>query len=226
MDKELHIGQRKQEDNLWYEWNGEEWLLEVENHCTENVDWIKEDRKCHEDKIKWQKERTISDLNFVKESEGKLTYELDWEFIERMAKRMELNKNKYEPYNWKNNSIEPQKLKEAMSRHFIEVMKGNYEDDGEYGHLVALACNAMMIIEQIKKTVPEKTLEPSFDDWQYTRQYLEYGKHYIFQKDCGKLDYGIWEEGTSQELDVFRVSTLNSNIYYSLKKVLRFKKAD
>lgn len=86
----------------------------------------------------------------LKESKGKLSYELEWEFIERMAKRMELNKSKYPPYNWKHNKIEVSKLKEALSRHFIEVQKGNYEDDGEYGHIVALACNAMMLIEQLK----------------------------------------------------------------------------
>jgi len=36
-----------------------------------------------------------------KESEGKLSYEFDWEFIESMAKRMSKNKSKYGPYNWK-----------------------------------------------------------------------------------------------------------------------------
>ena len=36
-----------------------------------------------------------------KEKEGKLFYELDWDFITQMAERMASNKGKYEPYNWK-----------------------------------------------------------------------------------------------------------------------------
>ena len=35
-----------------------------------------------------------------KETEGKLFYELDFEFITQMAERMASNKGKYEPYNW------------------------------------------------------------------------------------------------------------------------------
>ena len=34
-----------------------------------------------------------------KEKEGKLFYELDWDFITQMAERMASNKGKYEPYN-------------------------------------------------------------------------------------------------------------------------------
>lgn len=87
----------------------------------------------------------------LKEDSGKLPYELEWEFIERMAKRMQSNKGKYEPYSWRDNYIGIDKLKPALSRHFIEIQKGNYEDDGDkYGHLIALACNAMMMIEQLK----------------------------------------------------------------------------
>jgi hypothetical protein len=66
-----------------------------------------------------------------------------------MAERMDMNKGKYPPYNWKKD-IDPQKLKEALSRHFVEVQKGNYDDEQEFGHLYALACNAMMIISQLK----------------------------------------------------------------------------
>ena len=85
----------------------------------------------------------------IKEEEGKLEYEIDWEFVEGVAKRMSLNKGKYPPYNWKN-AIDEEKLKNALSRHFIEVMKGNYDDEQEMGHLYALACNSMMICAQKK----------------------------------------------------------------------------
>ena len=85
-----------------------------------------------------------------KEENGKLNYELDWEFIEQLAKRMSKNKSKYKPYNWKE-PIDVEKLKQSLIRHIIEVMKGNYEDDGdEFGHILAISLNAMMINYQLK----------------------------------------------------------------------------
>ena len=86
----------------------------------------------------------------VKETEGKLNYELDWEFIQQMAERMSQNKGKYEPYNWKR-PMEVEKLKQSLLRHVIEVMKGNYSDDNrEFGHLESIALNSMMINYQLK----------------------------------------------------------------------------
>lgn len=86
----------------------------------------------------------------IKETEGKLAYELDWEFITQMAEKMAVNKGKYEPYNWKK-PIDIEGLKQALFRHVIDVMKGNYEDDGRLtGHLESIALNAMMINYQIK----------------------------------------------------------------------------
>jgi hypothetical protein len=86
----------------------------------------------------------------VKETEGKLNYELDWEFIQQMAERMSQNKGKYEPYNWKK-PMDVEKLKQSLFRHVIEVMKGNYSDDGrEFGHLESIALNSMMINYQLK----------------------------------------------------------------------------
>lgn len=88
-----------------------------------------------------------------KETEGKLSYELDWRFIEAMAKRMQDNKKgKYPPYNWKK-PIDIEELKQAINRHHVEVMDGVYDDGDEYlGHVVAYACNAMMLWHQLKTT--------------------------------------------------------------------------
>jgi len=88
--------------------------------------------------------------NGKKELEGKLNYELDWEFITQMAEKMSLNKGKYEPYNWQK-PIDVELLKQSLFRHVIEVMKGNYVDDNrELGHLESIALNAMMINYQLK----------------------------------------------------------------------------
>jgi len=89
-----------------------------------------------------------------KETEGKLNYEISWRFIEEMAKRMQNNKgNKYPAYNWKK-PINIEDLKQAINRHHIEVMEGNYKDgDEELGHVVSYACNAMMLWWQLKNNL-------------------------------------------------------------------------
>lgn len=96
-------------------------------------------------KIKGEKETAY------KETKGKLFYELDFDFITKIAERMASNKGKYEPYNWqKLDNVE--ELKQALFRHTLEVMKGNLEDDGrDFGHLEAIACDVMMIYYQLKK---------------------------------------------------------------------------
>ena len=98
-------------------------------------------------------DRVLDDLRSYtygkKESDGKLDYEFDWEFIEAFAKRMSQNKGKYEPYNWKK-SINIESLKQAMTRHHVEIMKGNYKDEEEeLGHITSVACNAMMLWHQL-----------------------------------------------------------------------------
>lgn len=86
----------------------------------------------------------------IKESKDKLIYEIDWEFIEGMAVRMSENKGeKYPIFNWKK-PIEYKELLHALTRHFIEIQKENYDDEQELGHFYAIACNAMMITYQLK----------------------------------------------------------------------------
>lgn len=86
-----------------------------------------------------------------KEKTNKLNYELDFNFITQLAERMASNKGKYEPYNWqKLDNVED--LKQALFRHVIEVMKGNYKDDNRlFGHLEAIALNSMFINYQLNK---------------------------------------------------------------------------
>lgn len=85
-----------------------------------------------------------------KESDDKLVYELDWEYIQALAERMAKNKGKYPRDNWKK-KIDITSLEDALTRHFMAIIQGEYEDDGdEYGHLEALALNCMMIRHQLK----------------------------------------------------------------------------
>lgn len=91
----------------------------------------------------------IKQMPGYKETEKKLIYDIDFDYIKMMAERMQLNRNKYPVGNWKK-PLQVEELKQALFRHIMEVMKGNYSDEQQFGHLVALGCNAFMIIEQLK----------------------------------------------------------------------------
>lgn len=99
----------------------------------------------------------MSKLQGKKESCDKLEYELDFDFIQLMAQKMALNKGKYEPYNWKK-EIDIEVLKQALFRHVIEVMKGNYNDD-QLGHLESIALNCMFINYQLNHFSQQKFLK-------------------------------------------------------------------
>jgi len=86
-----------------------------------------------------------------KESEGKLHVEYNWDFLESQFRRMGRNKIKYDEGNW-TKPMDVNELKKALMRHTLEILKGNYEDDGDrLGHLSAIALNAMFLSYQIEK---------------------------------------------------------------------------
>jgi len=88
-------------------------------------------------------------MNGYKETSNKLIYDIDFDYITGMAERMQLNRDKYPVGNWKQ-KLDIESLKQALFRHVIEIMKDNYSDEQELGHLFAIGCNAFMIIEQLK----------------------------------------------------------------------------
>ena len=122
----------------------------IHEQLIDNCDILVEKFKEYE-KIKAQNNMELKEETAYKETEGKLHYELDFEFITQMAERMASNKGKYEPYNWqKLDNIAD--LKQSLFRHVLEVMNGNYKDDNrEFGHLEAVAINAMFINYQLKR---------------------------------------------------------------------------
>lgn len=92
-------------------------------------------------------------------TEGKLNYEIDWEFITLLAERMQKGKEKYGAYSW-HGPTNVDDLKQALFRHVLEIMKGNYMDDDQlHGHIGAATANLMMIYYQIKKQQFEKELK-------------------------------------------------------------------
>lgn len=95
----------------------------------------------------------------IKDSQNKLNYELDWDFIKAMAERMALNKDKYPAYNWKQ-PIDLESLRQSLFRHVIEVMSGKYDDEeDELGHLKAIALNAQFLFNQMQ-TKEEPIIAP------------------------------------------------------------------
>ncbi len=89
----------------------------------------------------------------TKQSEGKLFYEIDWEFIEGMATRMALNKQngKYDRFGWRDNGVDISEMNQALVRHLIAILKGELQDDEQqYSHYYALACNSMLIVNSLK----------------------------------------------------------------------------
>jgi hypothetical protein len=94
----------------------------------------------------------ISQTTGVKESDGKLNIEYDWDFLKAQMNRMAKNKSKYPKYNWQK-PMDIQQLKDALFRHTLEVMNDNFDDDGDdLGHLSAIALNSMFIFNNLFKT--------------------------------------------------------------------------
>ncbi len=88
-----------------------------------------------------------------KESKGKLNYELDWDFIDGMARKMAENKVKYSKDNWKKPMSEEDfdSLEDSIFRHwrkYKQPVEGDVETAED--HLFSIACNAMMVLYQIK----------------------------------------------------------------------------
>ena len=92
---------------------------------------------------------TDKEYKGFKESDDKLIYDIDFEYIKGMAERMQLNRDKYPVGNW-TKPIDVESLKQALFRHTIEIMQGNYSDEQKFGHLYAIGCNAFMIVNQLQ----------------------------------------------------------------------------
>lgn len=85
----------------------------------------------------------------IKESEGKLSWEVDFDFLEEIALRME-SMTKYPPYNWQK-PLSKRELQKALFRHVMAIMRNNFEDDGqELGHIFGAATDLMMLYYQLK----------------------------------------------------------------------------
>jgi hypothetical protein len=91
-------------------------------------------------------------MSGIKETKDKLIYDIDFDYITGMAERMQLNRGKYPVGNWQK-PIDISSLQQALFRHTIEIMKNNFSDEQDCGHLYAVGCNAFMILAQLKDKI-------------------------------------------------------------------------
>ena len=87
----------------------------------------------------------------IKETENKIDYsEINWEWIDGIAKRMNANKSKYPKDNFKQ-KIDIKLLEQSLFRHIRKMLSEDINDPESYmDHIYAVGCNVMMIHEQIK----------------------------------------------------------------------------
>lgn len=129
----------------------------------ENKSWLKSVEENHFQKLKQDMDKYTKHLTEgIKETENKLSIEYDWEFLEEQLIRMQSNKKKYEKNNWKK-PIDKELLKESLFRHVLAIMNHEYKDDNrDYGHLSAIAINAMFIFRQLKQ---EEIYGPNWEQY-------------------------------------------------------------
>ena len=87
-----------------------------------------------------------------KEVEGKVSYsEIYWEFVEAMAERMNENKVKYGPHNYRKPLQHKSELLQSALRHLLKVIEPKEDDDETIlQHLSATSCNIMMYYFQLR----------------------------------------------------------------------------
>ena len=87
----------------------------------------------------------------IKESKNKIDYsEINWEFLDEIALRMNTNKHKYPKGNFRK-IIDVKELEQSLFRHLRKMLSPKLMDNETYlEHLAAIGCNAQMIHEQLK----------------------------------------------------------------------------
>lgn len=90
-------------------------------------------------------------LKGIKDTESKISYEeINWNYIDEVAKRMEYGKHKYPKDNYKK-EVNIKDLEQAMFRHIRKILSPIEGDTETYiEHLAAIGCNAQMIYQQLK----------------------------------------------------------------------------
>lgn len=90
-------------------------------------------------------------LGGIKYDQGKNRFSLLIpEFIEEMIKLLEFGAKRHGEFNWQ--LVEEPRYKDALFRHYLEYIKGNFVDKDSNAHeMVAIAVNAMFIYFLNKK---------------------------------------------------------------------------
>jgi len=84
-------------------------------------------------------------------SEGKVSYkEIEWDFIEAMAKRLNEYKKDYPVFSWQ--SVEDlEEVEDAIFRHWKKIKRPESGDpENREDHLTAIALNAQILFWHLK----------------------------------------------------------------------------
>lgn len=110
--------------------------------------------------LEWFKQKSKSNNKNsdkgIKDFQGKISYqEIDWNFINAMAKRLNSNKiqfgGKYEIGNWKLD-IDLKSIEDALIRHVISLINPNPEDtESALDHLAAIGVNSQILFYHLNK---------------------------------------------------------------------------
>lgn len=129
-------------------------------------------------------------MSGLKDNKDKMRVELDWQFVEQMAKRMNENKDKYPRDNWKQ-PINIVELEDALIRHWFDYKRGDEREN----HLAAIALNAMMINYQKNNTLPNDAKITLKDNWnnekinEYLKQIIERKEYKEYYKNIYTNNY-------------------------------------
>lgn len=88
----------------------------------------------------------------IKDSAEKVSYqEIHWDFIKAMAQRLNANKDKYPPNNWKK-GIDLKEIEDALLRHVFALISPKSSDsEDSLDHLAAIAVNSQIIYYHLTK---------------------------------------------------------------------------
>lgn len=129
-------------------------------------------------------------MSGLKDNKDKMQVELDWQFVEQMAKRMNENKDKYPRDNWKQ-PINIVELEDALIRHWFDYKRGDEREN----HLAAIALNAMMINYQKNSALSNDTQITLKDNWnnekinEYLKQIIERKEYKEYYKNIYTNNY-------------------------------------
>lgn len=87
----------------------------------------------------------------IKLNTDKVSYqEINWKFVEGIARRINRHKGQYPPFNWRIKSPDEfYNIQDALIRHMVDFASKDWSKDTAMEHLEALGCNVMFLYDYL-----------------------------------------------------------------------------